>query len=127
MVSIILIDKNKKILLQLRTKDAKKYPGTWGFFGGGIEPGETPVETVKRECFEELGYKLKNPKLILQKEVNNKKFFLFLEKYDGVQKLILNEGEKMGWFKIEEINDLDATQFVKDIILEISPRINSQT
>lgn len=32
------------------------YPGHWGFFGGHLEPGETPEMGVKRELLEEIGY-----------------------------------------------------------------------
>ncbi len=42
-------------LLQLR--DAKPdiwYPDSWGLFGGGVEPGEDPLEALKRELREEL-------------------------------------------------------------------------
>ena len=113
-------------MLQHRTKDAKKYPRTWGFFGGGIEKDETPLETVKRECYEELGYKLNNPKLILEKKINGKDFFLFIEKYDGKQKLILG-GQGMKWFKTSEVEKIKATQFVKEIIREVVQKINSQT
>ncbi|MEK6819703.1 MAG: NUDIX domain-containing protein [Nanoarchaeota archaeon] len=127
MVSIILVDDNKRILLQHRTKDAEKYPDTWGFFGGGIEGNETPKECIVRECFEELEYRLKNPKLILRKEIAGKKFFLFIEKYNPSQKLILKEGQDMKWFKIDEASKINATQFVKEIVKEISPLLNSQT
>ena len=30
-------------------------PPPWGFFGGGMEAGETPLQAVLRETWEELG------------------------------------------------------------------------
>jgi 8-oxo-dGTP pyrophosphatase MutT (NUDIX family) len=33
-----------------------KYPMTWGLPGGKSEPGETLMDTIVRECQEELGY-----------------------------------------------------------------------
>jgi len=32
-----------------------KHPGTWGLPGGRMESGETIVQTIERECQEELG------------------------------------------------------------------------
>ena len=40
--------------LYLMRNDAK-YPGTWGLPGGKCEPGETLLESIERECQEELG------------------------------------------------------------------------
>jgi len=34
-------------------------PGQWSFFGGKIEEGETPLEAVKREVYEEITLKPK--------------------------------------------------------------------
>lgn len=40
--------------LQLRDEGAPTHPGCLGFFGGGIEGEETPLEAVMRETKEEL-------------------------------------------------------------------------
>ncbi|EAZ91162.1 NUDIX hydrolase [Crocosphaera chwakensis CCY0110] len=37
------------------------YPDRWGFFGGHLEPGETPDIGVKREVKEEINFTLENP------------------------------------------------------------------
>lgn len=101
----IILIKDKKILLQHRTDDAPVLPGYWGFFGGCVEQGETPEEAVRREAFEELGYVLKNPKLILTVERKSGTCYFFAEEYTGA-KLELNEGQGMDWFTIEEAKSL---------------------
>lgn len=46
-----------QFLMQLRDDIAGiAYPGHWGFFGGHIEPGESPDMAVKRELIEEINY-----------------------------------------------------------------------
>lgn len=44
------------------------YPGEWDLPGGGREAGETPVQTVARELFEELNVGLDPAKIIYQVE-----------------------------------------------------------
>lgn len=52
--AIILVDDG--YLLQLRDpKPDIFYPDHWGFFGGGIEPGENETAALVRELDEELG------------------------------------------------------------------------
>jgi len=36
-------------------RNDSKYPNTWGLPGGKAEPGETLMQTIERECQEELG------------------------------------------------------------------------
>jgi 8-oxo-dGTP diphosphatase len=36
-------------------RDDPKHPDTWGLPGGRMEPGETMIEAIIRECQEELG------------------------------------------------------------------------
>lgn len=45
----------QRILLQLRSPD-RKNKSYWGFWGGGVQPGETPVKTIERELIEEIGF-----------------------------------------------------------------------
>jgi 8-oxo-dGTP diphosphatase len=56
-VAIAILYRDDKFLMQLRDNVPNIiYPGCWGFFGGHIEPGETPEMAVKRELQEEIGY-----------------------------------------------------------------------
>lgn len=122
---IILYDKNRRILLQHRAEDAKRLPGYWAFFGGGIEPNETPLQTVKREALEELGYALENPQLIMKQifswkdEVNEKN--VFMEEFNPDQEIILGEGQNFGWFYFSELDrlkivdhDIEVLTYIKD-------------
>ena len=58
-VRCLLINQNQEIcLLYSRARDYYTIPG------GGIEPGESLLQTLNRETLEETGYLLKNPKPI---------------------------------------------------------------
>ena len=47
-VGVIIVDKSGRILLEKRSDN-----GMWGLPGGGIEPGESVIETAHREVKEE--------------------------------------------------------------------------
>ena len=56
-VATILPYSGEKVLLQLRDFNPRiVYPGCWGFFGGTVEFGETPLQSAKRELSEEIGH-----------------------------------------------------------------------
>ncbi|WP_404323211.1 NUDIX hydrolase [Cytobacillus firmus] len=48
--SVIVLDKNNRLLLQLRMDN-----NCWALAGGSLEPGETLEEVAKRELLEETG------------------------------------------------------------------------
>lgn len=52
---IILSEDTKRILLQLRSPD-RRNKNYWGFWGGGTEHDESPVQTIERELTEEIGF-----------------------------------------------------------------------
>jgi 8-oxo-dGTP pyrophosphatase MutT (NUDIX family) len=51
-----------RYLYLLRNDD--RNPGTWGLPGGKAQAGETLLETIKRECIEELGHWPQEIKLV---------------------------------------------------------------
>jgi mutator protein MutT len=54
-VAAILILEDGRYVMQLRDeKPDIWYPGHWGCFGGGVEPGETPEGALTRELEEEI-------------------------------------------------------------------------
>jgi 8-oxo-dGTP pyrophosphatase MutT (NUDIX family) len=56
-VAIAILYRDGKFLMQLRDDYPNiMYPGHWGFFGGHLEPGESPEMGVRRELLEEIGY-----------------------------------------------------------------------
>jgi 8-oxo-dGTP diphosphatase len=50
-----LIVQHHTLLLGQRSPTRTFYPGVWDLFGGHIEPGEQPEQTLIRELWEELG------------------------------------------------------------------------
>lgn len=36
-------------------RNQKRHAGSWGLVGGGVEPGESPSEALRREIVEEIG------------------------------------------------------------------------
>jgi len=108
----IILYEGDKILMQHRSEDAKRNPGFWGLFGGGIDAGETPLQAVKRECMEELEYQLKDPRHIDTETTERNdlrvEMYTFVEEYDG-SPLVLHEGQGYGWFTIDEALALHIT------------------
>ena len=57
-VVVVLPVAGNRVLLQLRDmKEGIDFPGHWGFFGGGINCGETAEQAAQREIFEEIGFR----------------------------------------------------------------------
>ncbi|HWD38413.1 MAG TPA: NUDIX domain-containing protein [Fimbriimonas sp.] len=58
-----LLTRDRQVLL-CRLSHLANHPGFWTLPGGGMEFGEHPEETMRREVWEETGFEVKNPKLL---------------------------------------------------------------
>lgn len=106
-VVVILPYHEGRVLMQLRDdKEGIAFPGKWGFFGGGIEPGESPEEAALRELAEEIGYHATTLVplgcgIIPEVEVFSHAFGCRLDV--GIEALELTEGMDMAWFDFDEL------------------------
>ncbi len=123
---IILYTKDGKILLQHRDENAERSPNQWGYFGGGIEDGETPEQAVRRESLEEIEYEIKNPKLIDEEAENDSPHttqYTYAEAYDSTQPIVLHEGQGYGWFTVQEALLLPMSEHRRTCLEKLAPLI----
>lgn len=130
---IALYNEQKEILLQIRPGSASHPQNHFGFFGGGIEPGEKPEEALRRELVEELNYKVQDPKLILVQDFRGRGMgydgdqYVFADKYDSSQTLLLREGLGMRWFRPQNIDQALVSNRDKETLAGISKFLDSVT
>lgn len=126
-VSVLILHDGDKILLQKRSATAKRFPGKWGLFGGGLEQGELPETAIKREILEELSLELNNVNLIdkhdyvLKEGGESGTIFVFISKYLD-EPISLLEGDDMRWVNIHECLNYDLSPDYRKIIKEIGQR-----
>ena len=112
-VKSLIVDGQGRYLLQLRDNvPTISFPAYWSLFGGALEGLETPINGIKRELYEELGYR---PSLIeeflsykysiekvniIDREVTI--FSSFIDSYE-IEELELMEGQSLAFFTILEL------------------------
>tara|TARA_Y100000816_G_C25810465_1_gene424254 strand:+ start:159 stop:587 length:429 start_codon:yes stop_codon:yes gene_type:complete len=120
-----IIFHNGKYLLQKR--DNKKnifFPNFWGVFGGTVDPKETKEKAVIRELREEISLEMHLKKKIFSSYFNSE---IFKKKRDRTYYLcsfksknfniVLNEGQKYKFFKIEEVKKLNIIPWDLEALL----------
>jgi 8-oxo-dGTP diphosphatase len=117
---LIFYDEDKKVLLQNRI-GIDKHGWEWGFFGGGIEQGETPEQTIVREIKEELDFDLKDFRFIGNYNVKEYgDLYAFISKLgDNLSKFRQLEGESMQLFSLEEVENLKISERDKKVIQDM--------
>lgn len=71
---VILVDRDGRLLLQLRDGNTRIDPHRWCLPGGHVDPGEDPLESAHRELLEETGLKVDELSLFWQGLAPSAKF-----------------------------------------------------
>ena len=125
---IVPINNNFEVILQRRKGFIEKQTDKdYGFFGGGLEEGESVEEALKREVMEELTLDVDNIKSL--KFFKTYKYYhkekdmeielnVFLCDISDVEQMDVKEG-KSATLKIEETHDSNISQMDKNVLREI--------
>ena len=110
-VGVVVVDKNKKILIAKRKPD-KPMPNKWEFPGGKLEENETLQECGIREIQEELNLDIVIDEYLGYEnlEYASKSFCLHIYtayKIKEEQKLELNEHTDYAWVEFSELVNYD--------------------
>jgi len=120
---LILVDREFKVLLQLRGPSFKYFPNHWTLAGGKVEKGESPEQAIVREVKEEIGLgmqKFRHFEKVTEETsdgiVERRIFYGFISEEDK-RHLVLGEGSELCFFSSAEIRSLDIA-FGLDKVLE---------
>ena len=122
-VAGLIEDNEGRILLVRQNKKKKDY---WLLPGGGVEFGETAIEALERELFEELNVKITNPEfLLLNENIDPKggKHLIQLIFSAGIKETVpaISKKEKkivleFKYFNTEELSKLEVRPDIKSYL-----------
>ncbi len=100
-----------KFLFGKRSESKPWYPGVWDVFGGHSQPGESVVDTLKRELTEELSilptvYQLFSTVDVFdERESGTMRYYIyFVTSWIGIPKNCSDEHSEIKWFSRDELH-----------------------
>ena len=104
---------NGKVVLQYRSPERYKKWSGYAFPGGHIEEGESLVESVIREVYEETGLTIADPKLVAVKDWEPEeggRYIVFCYKAtEFTGQLRSSEEGEVSWVKKDQLEKLDLS------------------
>lgn len=105
--------KNGKVVFQYRSPERYKKWSGYAFPGGHIEEGESLVESVIREVYEETGLTIADPKLVAVKDWEPEeggRYIVFCYKAtEFTGQLRSSEEGEVSWVKKDQLEKLDLS------------------
>ena len=108
-VAVGVIIREQHYFLTKRLDNAHQ-GGKWEFPGGKVEKGETVAQALHRELQEEIAIDILScyPLITISHDYGDKKVLLDVYVVDNFQQEpIAQEGQKSGWFSLDELVNLD--------------------
>lgn len=122
-VHVCLINKNKQLLIQLRSFNMRRNPGKWAFTGGLPVSGENSLEGAIRETKEELNIDLRPEEMELLITFRREHDFVDVwvaRNNTNIEDIVMqkNEVEQVRWVSIDEMEKMISEgKFVPTISL----------
>ncbi len=113
-VHAVITNSEGYVLLLKQTYGDKR----WGLPGGGVEPGETIHEAIKRECYEEIGLDILVSAftgLYYHKSFNSQVGIFKCELPEGIQIRLSSEHSEYKWVNTSELGEVQRLR-VQDAI-----------
>lgn len=117
-----IVNAEGKILIQKRSPMKNLSPNLWAMTGGSVIKGETSLQTIERETYEELGIKLKMEKVQFMRKYRAEGMNVWVNEYVVEQEIdlkgiVMQEEEvcDVKWATCEEIEELlKKGQFIEN-------------
>ncbi len=134
-VNVILYYRNEKgqtfFLLQKRSGKAISNPNLWAILGGRSRIGEPRKKAARREVLEEVGIRITSTRLKLIKSfpadtfpwLNIRSFFYSFSLSNLPTNINCFEGDKMEFFCLDDLVNLEMPQGQIDLIKELAVAI----
>jgi 8-oxo-dGTP diphosphatase len=123
----VLVDRDRRILLQLRDDiPTIPFPGMWAIPGGMLEPGETPLACVVREVEEELGARIPAAEVahLMTRTRSYGIEHTFTARLDvPAEDIRLTEGQRVAWFALDEAVGMELAYEDADVLREVAGRL----
>ncbi|MFI5690950.1 NUDIX domain-containing protein [Kribbella sp. NPDC051586] len=108
-IAVAALVRDGLVLLVHRHPSRRWYPDCWDLVGGHVEAGELPQQAIRRECLEELGVHVHDPRPIPMtiSDPTLKMHAFLVTRWEGEPvNAEPDEHDDLRWFRPTELADL---------------------
>ncbi|OGK66349.1 hypothetical protein A2313_01505 [Candidatus Roizmanbacteria bacterium RIFOXYB2_FULL_41_10] len=129
-IGAVIVNKDNKLFLSKRGKQARNEQGLWEFPGGGLKFGDSFENTIKREIKEEFGMEIEIKDsleafnhLIPQEKQHWVALCFVCNHVSGTPQILEpDKCEQIGWFSYQEAREFNLTLTAKHRVKQLSQK-----